>query len=76
VFRETACTSFAGVPYSYQVLHRLGVDALNVTSLRTMTQAGGRLHNDFARAAANGAGARPSGNWSSGAFRRRAAIWI
>lgn len=47
LFRETECTSFAGVPYSYQVLHRLGVDALNVPSLHTMTQAGGKLHNDL-----------------------------
>ena len=46
-FRENACTSFAGVPYSYQVLRRLKIDELNVPTLRTMTQAGGKLNNDL-----------------------------
>jgi acyl-CoA synthetase (AMP-forming)/AMP-acid ligase II len=46
-FRETECTSFAGVPYSYQILKRLDVDKLNLPSLRVMTQAGGRLHKDL-----------------------------
>uniref|UniRef100_Q029D5 AMP-dependent synthetase and ligase n=1 Tax=Solibacter usitatus (strain Ellin6076) TaxID=234267 RepID=Q029D5_SOLUE len=47
LFREQECTSFAGVPYSYQMLRRLGIDGLNVPSLRTMTQAGGKLHTDL-----------------------------
>jgi len=46
-FRETECTSFAGVPYSYQILNRLDVEKLNVPSLRVMTQAGGKLHKDL-----------------------------
>jgi acyl-CoA synthetase (AMP-forming)/AMP-acid ligase II len=46
-FRETECSSFAGVPYSYQILKRLDVDKLNIPSLRVMTQAGGKLHNDL-----------------------------
>ncbi len=41
--RETECTSMAGVPYSYQLLRRLDLDKLDVPSLRTLTQAGGRL---------------------------------
>ncbi|HVO97878.1 MAG TPA: AMP-binding protein [Bryobacteraceae bacterium] len=41
--REQNCTSFAGVPYSYQVLDRLRLDTLNVPELRTLTQAGGKL---------------------------------
>ncbi|MCC7053591.1 MAG: AMP-binding protein [Gemmatimonadaceae bacterium] len=41
--RDQACTSMAGVPYSYQLLRRLDLDALNVPHLRTLTQAGGRL---------------------------------
>lgn len=45
--RDHACTSFAGVPYSYSILNRLGLDALNVPSLRTLTQAGGKLNNDL-----------------------------
>lgn len=47
VFRELQCTSFAGVPYSYQMLSRLGVDRLNVPSLMNMTQAGGKLNNEL-----------------------------
>ncbi|HEY1495763.1 MAG TPA: AMP-binding protein [Candidatus Solibacter sp.] len=47
LFREHECTSFAGVPYSYQMLRRLGIDGLKVPSLRTMTQAGGKLHIDL-----------------------------
>lgn len=42
-FRENRCTSFAGVPYSYEILRRLGLDNLNLDSLKTMTQAGGKL---------------------------------
>jgi acyl-CoA synthetase (AMP-forming)/AMP-acid ligase II len=42
-FRETGCTSMAGVPYSYQVLDRLKFDELRVPSLTTLTQAGGKL---------------------------------
>jgi acyl-CoA synthetase (AMP-forming)/AMP-acid ligase II len=49
VFRSRNCTSFAGVPYSYQILKRLRPQTLRVDSLRTMTQAGGKLHADLAR---------------------------
>lgn len=42
-FRDNRCTSFAGVPYSYEILRRLGLDKLNLESLKTMTQAGGKL---------------------------------
>lgn len=45
--RELECTSFAGVPYSYQILNRLGLDGLNVPSLHTLTQAGGKLNSDL-----------------------------
>lgn len=45
--RDRQCTSWAGVPYSYQILKRLDLDKLNVPSLRTLTQAGGRLHTDL-----------------------------
>lgn len=41
--RQHACTSFSGVPYSYQLLQRLDPDKLNIPSVRTMTQAGGKL---------------------------------
>ena len=46
-FRALECTSLAGVPYSYQILQRLNPDRLNIPSLQTMTQAGGKLHNDL-----------------------------
>ncbi len=45
--RDHACTSFAGVPYSYSILNRLGLDSLHVPSLHTLTQAGGKLNNDL-----------------------------
>ena len=37
------CTSFAGVPFSYGMLERLRFPRMDLPSLRTMTQAGGRL---------------------------------
>ena len=45
--REHHCTSFAGVPYSYQILNRLDLNGLNVPSLHTLTQAGGKLESSF-----------------------------
>lgn len=42
-FRKTECTSFAGVPYLYQILKRLRPERLNIPTLNTMTQAGGRM---------------------------------
>lgn len=41
--REQAVTSLAGVPYTYQMLHRVGLDRMDLPALRTLTQAGGRL---------------------------------
>ncbi len=43
VVRGHRCTSFAGVPYSYQLLERIGFDRFDLPDLRTMTQAGGKL---------------------------------
>ena len=43
LFRRQGCTSLAGVPYSYQMLRRLGLEKLVVPSLKTLTQAGGKL---------------------------------
>jgi acyl-CoA synthetase (AMP-forming)/AMP-acid ligase II len=37
------CTSFAGVPYTYQMLLQMGLLSKKGTSIRTLTQAGGRL---------------------------------
>jgi acyl-CoA synthetase (AMP-forming)/AMP-acid ligase II len=46
-FRTTACTSLAGIPYMYQMLHRLDLNALRVPRLKTMTQAGGKLQDNL-----------------------------
>lgn len=40
---EYACTSFAGVPYSYQIMRRVGFEKQALPTLRTLTQAGGKL---------------------------------
>ncbi len=45
LFRDLRCHSFAGVPYSYQILSRLDLNKLAGPSLRVMTQAGGKLHD-------------------------------
>ena len=42
-FRAHACTSFAGVPFAYEALTQMRMDRSLPPSLRTMTQAGGRL---------------------------------
>lgn len=51
-FRDGAATSFGGVPYTYEMLKRLRFFRMDLPSLRTMTQAGGRLlpelHREFA----------------------------
>jgi acyl-CoA synthetase (AMP-forming)/AMP-acid ligase II len=40
-------TSFAGVPYMYETLHRLRFDPARHSTLRTYTQAGGGLRRDL-----------------------------
>lgn len=47
--RDLQCTSFAGVPYSYQLLDRLRLPGADFPSLATFTQAGGKLGVDLAR---------------------------
>lgn len=59
-FERHKCTSFAGVPYSYELLRRSGWHPGGLRSLRTMTQAGGgltperalELHNELNRSGA------------------------
>lgn len=52
-FKSQGATSFGGVPYTYEMLDRLRFFRMNLPSLRTMTQAGGKLlpelHEIFAR---------------------------
>ena len=51
-FKEAEATSFGGVPYTYEMLDKLRFYRMNLPSLRTMTQAGGKitpeLHEKFA----------------------------
>ncbi len=42
-FREQGATSISGVPYTYEMLERLRFRTMKLDSLKTMTQAGGRL---------------------------------
>lgn len=46
-FKDHKCTSFAGVPYTYQMLKRIGFDKLELPTLKTITQAGGKLNEEM-----------------------------
>lgn len=52
-FKEARATSFGGVPYTYEMLDKLRFYRMELPSLRTMTQAGGKilpeLHEKFAK---------------------------
>ncbi len=48
-FRSFGATSFAGVPYTFDLLDRSGFADLDLPSLRYVTQAGGRLTPDRVR---------------------------
>ena len=41
--KERQATSFSGVPYTYEMLHRLRFFRMDLPHLKTLTQAGGRL---------------------------------
>ena len=47
LFNENKCTSFAGVPYTYTMLKRIGFDKIEVPTLKYFTQAGGKLSEEF-----------------------------
>ena len=55
-FKDAEATSFGGVPYTYEMLDKLRFYRMKLPSLRTMTQAGGKitpeLHEKFAAYAA------------------------
>ena len=42
-FKEQGATSFGGVPYTYEILKKLRFFSMDLPSLKTMTQAGGKL---------------------------------
>lgn len=52
-FKDQKATSFGGVPYTYEILDKLRFYRMDLPSLRTMTQAGGKLtpelHEKFAK---------------------------
>jgi long-chain acyl-CoA synthetase len=50
IIHAQAVTSLAGVPYTYQMLWRTGFNKKDFPSLRTLTQAGGRLDDKLTRA--------------------------
>ncbi len=56
-FKSHEATSFGGVPYTYEMLDKLRFYRMKLPSLRTMTQAGGKitpeLHEKFANYAAD-----------------------
>jgi long-chain acyl-CoA synthetase len=52
LLRTHEATSMAGVPYTYEMLLKLGIARLKMPSIRLMTQAGGRLAPDKIRAVA------------------------
>ncbi|MBO6215066.1 MAG: AMP-binding protein [Lachnospiraceae bacterium] len=51
-FKNQKATSFGGVPYTYEMLNKLRFFKMDIPSLKTMTQAGGKLlpelHEKFA----------------------------
>ncbi|MCA3029322.1 MAG: AMP-binding protein [Rhodocyclaceae bacterium] len=44
--RRHKVTSFSGVPYTYEMLLKLRIERLDMPTIKTMTQAGGRLAAD------------------------------
>ncbi|MFJ6157016.1 AMP-binding protein [Pseudarthrobacter sp. NPDC092184] len=49
LFRREGATAFAAVPYTFELLERVGFADLDLPSLRYVTQAGGRLAPDSVR---------------------------
>ena len=47
--KEQCATSFTGVPYSFEVLHKLRFFKMDLPHLRLLTQGGGKLSNELFR---------------------------
>lgn len=45
--RENGVTSYSGVPYAYETIKKLGIWKMEMTSLRTLTQAGGMMSKEL-----------------------------
>lgn len=51
--KEAKATSLAGVPFTYQMLQRIGFIKMDLPDLRSLTQAGGRLNEKLVHYFAN-----------------------
>lgn len=49
LFRRHCGTTFAGVPYTFELLQRAGFESMHLPHLRYLTQAGGRMPPDLVR---------------------------
>jgi len=47
--RDQKATSFSGVPYTYEILKKLRFFRMELPSLKTLTQAGGKLNNELVK---------------------------
>ena len=47
MLKEQKATSMSGVPYTFEMLHRLRFQRMNLPDLRTITQAGGKLNDNL-----------------------------
>jgi Acyl-CoA synthetases (AMP-forming)/AMP-acid ligases II len=47
LFKEQGVTSMGGVPYTYEMLEKLRFFRMDIPSLKTLTQAGGKLNPDL-----------------------------
>ncbi len=45
--KDEKATSLSGVPYTYEMLKKLRIFRMDLPSLKTLTQAGGKLNNDL-----------------------------
>ena len=46
IFKNSKVTSFNGVPYTYEMLIRIGIKNIKINSLKYLTQAGGKLEKN------------------------------
>tara|TARA_B100001057_G_scaffold499776_1_gene611736 strand:- start:40 stop:1461 length:1422 start_codon:yes stop_codon:yes gene_type:complete len=49
VFKKNKITSFNGVPYTYEILRKIGLKNIKNKSMKYLTQAGGKLEKDKLR---------------------------
>lgn len=49
LFKEKQVTNFGGVPYTFEMLNRLRFFNMELSNLKTITQAGGKLNSDLHR---------------------------